>query len=225
MLPSWLENIEEMSSASFDEPLPTWLEHVNDSLEAAFQSVDSIPDWLEHSGSLDTLFSDNFDHQDSVNDLQKSDHQDTMNPPPRLQSSSEVNGVIETSPLTTLDNDDEIDLLSSAQRAQDIGLGFELKLALDLDELTLTSPTGKARKLFGPLLLVLTKERLILVAYEGDQQRQRPWAFTAEQLVRVECVERRLMLSVEEERNITFELPTTEISRRAKDTITEWFQG
>lgn len=223
MLPSWLENLEVMNSAAFDEPLPTWLEHVNESLEAVFQSVDSIPDWLEHSDSLDTLFSDNFGHQDPM-----SDHQDPVNPPPRIQSSSEGNGLnteTEPSPLTTLDNDDEIDLLSSAQRAQDIGLGFELKLALDLDELTLTSPTGKARKLFGPLLLVLTKERLILVAYEGDQQRQRPWAFTAEQLVRVECVERRLMLSVEEERNITFELPTTEISRRAKDMITEWFQG
>lgn len=76
-------------------------------------------------------------------------------------------------------------LIDRVSLARSLGLQDDLKIAIELQRVTLAQPDQVERALSGPILLCQTAERLILLAHDGAQLRQKPWAFTPPNLLEV----------------------------------------
>lgn len=224
-LPQWLEANESLNpvmiSASTQESLD-WLLNGEDSLEAIFEQYSDIPDWLTSAESISHHFNDEVfivSEATTQPSSRESASDAIADGRPRLPST------LPHSDETLLEpNREELNqaLIESSAHATSLGVGENFMVALDLVSLTLSSPGAKQKTLFGPLILALTDQRLILVAYEEDQVRQRPWAFTSSQLNGMSSEESAISLLLEGGREIAFRLKSPSLARRLVEIVTEW---
>jgi hypothetical protein len=211
-LPSWMEasdQINHTDMAQVAESSLEWLVSIEDHLEGLMEGSSELPDWLERSDGYEDLFLE----QGLV----------------QMHSQS---AKIDHIPASKEETDDRLQLSTEAinhgavneaqAQAEALGLGSHFLIAINLDALTLSQEGTQPKRLFGPLLLALVEERLIIAAYEGDMMRQRPWAFTKEQLLTVKTTDNQISLLVEGDRTILFDVGSQKLSEQLTQIIRRW---
>ena len=221
-LPNWLEvseSLEMTSALSIQSEDLEWLAENHDSLEMVFRHHDPFPDWIMTSEPLSDITLES-----SLPETYRSPAQSEIEPHSSTDKGSREEtdqhmGISSSSPAHP--QLDEL-LLASSDHASLLGVGDHFKVAIDLEALTLTASNAKPKMLFGPLILALTDERLILVAYEEEFIRQKPWAFSPTQLLAIKATDQSIALTVEGEREIAFSLPNALIAARFIEIIDAW---
>lgn len=218
-LPDWLEANDMMDLneiAPLREGRLDWLSEESDSLDVIFTQVEPYPHWLEASETIEDVIGSN-ETSSSQGHVHLEDRSlSTAAPTLEDQEAGRVDH------LSTKEEDKEDALLASASHASLLGVGSNFRVAIDLDALTLTAAGAKPKTLFGPLILALTEDRLILVAYEDEFVRQKPWAFSADQLRAVSAKETEVSLIVEGEREVAFSLENSLIAAELVECLKAW---
>ena len=62
----------------------------------------------------------------------------------------------------------------------------------------------------------------MIVAYEGDMLRQKPWAFTSDQLDKTVFQENTITLTVQGNRSISFQVETKQQAQYLVQKISQW---
>lgn len=211
-LPSWMEASDQANNTDMTqvvESVPEWLVSIEDHLEGLTHGSGQLPDWLEGSDEYEDLF-----HEQNLGQTHSQSAYIDHIP-------ATVEQTEDTSQLSTEANNHEEAIEAQAQ-AEALGLGSNFLIAINLDALSLSQEGTQPKRLFGPLLLVLVEERLILAAYEGDLMRQRPWAFTKEQLLTVNTTDTQISLLVEGDRTILFDVGSQNLSEQLTQIIKRW---
>ena len=208
-LPNWLEVSETTSLNDVYVKSPDWINQISDSLDAVFRIPIQKVTWLEDSEQFDV---------EDVNDFSdvsaKSVHESTS------QIDDESSLISSEASFDSLHREES--LLGAVEQAQILGLGEEFEIALELAALNLAQESGKSKKLFGPLIIALSGLQLMIVAYEGDMLRQKPWAFSSEQLLKVSAHERDIILIVQGNRSIAFQVETKEQADHIVQKLSNW---
>lgn len=208
-LPNWLEVSETTNLNDVYVKSPDWINEVSDSLDAVFRIPIQRVTWLEDSEQFDV---------EDVNDFSavpaESVHESTS------QIDNESSLISSESSFDSFNREES--LLGAVEQAQILGLGKEFEVALELAELNLAQENGKSKKLFGPLIIALSGSQLMIVAYEGDMLRQKPWAFSSEQLLQVSAQERNVILTVQGNRLIAFQVETKEQADYLVKKLSNW---
>ncbi len=213
-VPDWLETSESLSLNGLTTQRSDWISDTSDGLEVMFNLPVQQADWLEESEHFKVAESL------STNDLQANISPQANTP---LQASPQEHLSAQISPQPDHNNSSlEESILEAQEQAKLLGLGQEFSVAIELSALSLAQENGKAKKLFGPLILALSGAHLIIVAYEGDMLRQKPWAFTREQLIQVNTQATMVTLTVQGNRSISFEVHSDAQAQRLVQCLNEW---
>ena len=113
-------------------------------------------------------------------------------------------------------------LTTACSIAHRLGLTGELHVALELQSLNLIQDAKQTREISGPLLLCQDIERLILIAYQGDQPRQNPWAFTPADLNQIVARGHLLELILKGERQMVARLEDPELVQLLVHHLEAW---
>ena len=211
-LPSWLEVSETVNMIELPTKRPDWITEATDSLDMVFRLPIRRVDWIE----------DNEQYMDSSPiGVIGSSNLDTSSIP-RVEVQTEPTNIssAEDTPINELNHDEYI--RGAEEQAKLLGLGHDFTIAIELAELSLTQEAGKTKKLFGPLILALSGSQLMIVAYEGDMLRQKPWAFTSEQLLQTKSQETTITLTVQGNRSISFQVETKQQAQYLAQKISQW---
>ena len=208
-LPNWLEVSETTSLNDVYVQSPDWINQISDSLDAVFRIPIQKVTWLEDSEQFNI---------DDVNNFSAVSAKSVHESPNQIDDESSL-----ISKETSFDSSNrEESLLGAVEQAQILGLGEEFEIALELAALNLAQENGKSKKLFGPLIIALSGLQLMIVAYEGDMLRQKPWAFSSEQLLKVSAQERDIILTVQGNRTIAFQVETKEQADHVVQKLSNW---
>jgi hypothetical protein len=213
-LPEWLSastSLELLAHEGLGEP-PEWLTSTSDWADHIDLDIGDLPDWMERPPSLEEVFMIGADAGDSSPQRSSLPPQQSVVSTPTERESSSLPNVTSSliSPPPSLPELDppvetEISLNSALSTATRLGLSETLEVALDVERVQLKQG-GSSRELIGPLLICQDAHRLILIAYQGDQPRQNPWAFTPTHLVAVHHRSHGVELTLQGERTIFAEL-------------------
>ena len=210
-LPNWLENtqMDMRDYTQIAQALPDWLTYVDNDIGTLINAPSALPHWLEKDEV--SLHYDDLDVPGDYSIYPKND-QAQVNP------NSPDPELVEAVPIAM----EQDLLLEGIEQAQELGLGQSFKIAIHLDALELTQTDGRSKKIFGPLLLALEEDKLIIAAYEEDLLRQHPWAFSKDELLSIEVLKSKVSLIVEENRTIFFDIGSDAIASKLAQVIKEW---
>ena len=206
-LPEWLEHevgVNDHLGAGDYNARPDWLGDVSDSIDDLFQQqTTSLPDWLEQNETF-------------IN-FQAVDHTTSLK-----QNGAVKNSTLDANSVQQKQGEKTHFLNDGEAQAKSLGLGEEFQVAVELEALTLLQDNARPKRLFGPLLLAISGSRLILAAYEGEELRQRPWAFNKGQIMSIQGEQSKLQLFMEEGRNISFEVGSATQAEQLVISINHW---
>ena len=211
-LPSWLEVSETVNMMEGPTKRPDWITEETDGLDTIFRLPIRRVDWIEDNeqdmdrSPFGAIGSSNLD----VSSI----------PNVEVQTESTNTSSAEDAPINELNH--EAYIRSAEEQAKLLGLGHDFTIAIELAELSLTQEAGKTKKLFGPLILALSGSQLMIVAYEGDMLRQKPWAFTSDQLNQTTSQENTITLTVQGNRSISFQVETKEQAQYLVQNLSQW---
>lgn len=203
-LPSWLEAtnaLELFINEGLGDP-PDWITSTNDWANELSLEHGEVPDWVERPPSIEEVL------RLSAGDCSVVEAS-PVSPPNSVSSSPPLPPPLPSSlPMPSQSSSSPVPSFTSAlDVATRLGLPPSLKIALEVRRVQLIQGGSSAsRELSGPLLLCQDESRLILIAYEGDQPRQKPWAFTPQHLLSSSVKSEMLELTLQGERQILIEL-------------------